>query len=444
LVHILPKHWVVPAEEEEAAAKIQNTPLARHRTLTVPSPTVSGGRSRSAALRDTIRRRKSMPVGSLLPASSSSSAFVHARVQGSLLRRATLLHNAHLHRALMSKKKRPRGPPISIRRELASPSSKRDKPKLAEHMCQFLSDYYLAGSEQRVSTNMSGSVVVPYVMASGCLGEEDEIQGFPNRLALDDDDKESRARKMTIGELVLLGALDLAHCGRNCRWIGGVDDLVAIHSDSQEKTKTRAAEIEGGHYYPRRGHEKQEPEIIIIQEPRFPPPVAVPCLTSSTSSTSSSGSTGPSSSSRSSESRRADRTSLSLDVEVSLPEAVHLPTGSFELGSPNVVIGRRGGASNSSFVGCDGRGGDSGEEAAAAAAAAGFSAKVVVATSGSSGVPVVPSPLTVSRNREREWRKGFLTMDGGGSGRFAGKLRRWSWGIFAVKADTMDGGGNLC
>ena len=443
MVHILPKYWVVPAEEEEAA-KTQNTPLVRCRTLTVPSPTVSdGGRSGSAALRDTNRRRKSMPVRSLLPASSSSSAFVHARVQGSLLRRATLLHNAHLHHALMSKKTRPRGPhSISIRHELASPSSRRDKPKLAEHMCQFLSDYYLASSEQRVGANMPGSVVVPYVMASGCLGEEDAIQCFPNRLALDDNDKESRSRKMTIGELVLLGALDLAHCGRNCRWIGGVDDLVAIHSDSQEKTKTRAAEIEGGHYYPRRGHEKQEPEIIIIQEPRFPPPVAVPCLTSSTSSTSSSGSTGPSSSSRSSESRRADRTSLSLDVEVSLPEAVHLPTGSFELGSPNVVIGRRDGASNSSFVGCDGRGGDSGEEAAAAAA--GFSAKVVVVTSGSSRVPVVPSPLTVSRNREREWRKGFLTMDGGGGNRFAGKLRRWSWGIFAVKADTTDGGGNLC
>jgi len=420
LVHILPKHWVVPAEGE-AAAKTQNTPLARHRTLTVPSPTVSGGgRSGSAALRDTNRRRESMPVGSLLPASSSSSAFVHARVQGSLLRRATLLHNAHLHHALMSKKKRPRGPHSnSIRRELASPSSRKDKPKLAEHMCQFLSDYYLAGSEQRDSTNMSGSVVVPYVMASGCLGEEDGVQRFPNRLASGDDDKESRSRKMTIGELVLLGALDLAHRGRNCRWIGGVDDLVAIHSDSQEKTKTRAAGIEGGHYYPRRGPEKQESEIIIFQEPRFPPPVVVPCLASSTSSTSSSGSTGPSSS-RSSESKRVDGTSLSLDVEVCIPEAVHFPTGSFELGSPSIVIGRRDGASNFPSVGCDGRGRDSGEEAAAAAA---FSAKVVVVTSGSSRVPVVPSPLTVSRNREREWRKGFLAMDGGG-GRFA-KLRRW-------------------
>ena len=145
--------------------------------------------------------------------------------------------------------------------------------------------------------------------------------------------------------------------------------------------------------------------------------------------------------STSSTSSRADRTSLSLDVEVSIPEAVHFPTGSFDLGSPSIVIGRRDGPSNSSSVGCaSGCGRDSGEEAAA-----GFSAKVVVVTSGSSRVPVVPSPLTVSRNREKEWRKGFLTMDGGcGGGRFAGKLRRWSWGIFAVKADSTDGRENLC
>ncbi len=168
------------------------------------------------------------------------------------------------------------------------------------------------------------------------------IRCFPNRLALDDDDKESRSRKMTVGELILLWAFDLAHCGRSerncCCWIGGVDDLVAIYSESQERTEARAAEIERD-----RRSEKQESEVI-IKEPRFPPPVAVPCLTSSTSSTSSSGSAGPFSS-RSIESRRTDMTSLSLSVEVG-PGAVHFPTGSFDLGSPSIVIGRRDGASN--------------------------------------------------------------------------------------------------
>lgn len=401
-----------------------------------------------------------MPVVSLLPASSpSSAAFVHARVQGSLLRRATLLNNAARHHhattSIMStKEKRFPGPhhSTSIRRELAPSSSSRDKPILAERMCQFLSDYHFAGLE-KCSTTMSGSVVVPYVIASGCLG--DVIPGI-SRLALEDrlgDDNVER--KLTVSEVVLLGAVDLAYCGRrserNCCWIGGVDDLGAVCSESQEMMETRAAAagIEEGPYP--QGPEEQEPEII--KEPRFPPPVAAFCPSSTMSSSSlSSPGSGPSSSStcsRSNKKRRVDMTSLSLAVNI--PEAVHFPTtGSFDVGSQSIGLGRNDSTSNSSPSTVE-RDGEEGAAAAAAAAAAGaFSAKVVVVTSGSNNgsqvparvpvvvVPVVP-PLTVSKNREREWRKGVFTndTDGGGS-RFTGKLRRWSWGIFAVKtADTV-------
>ena len=253
LIHVLPTSWVPTSLPTESPADTPSYALDSQGTKNkVPD---------EPELLE--KRRNSLPS----PSSSGSldKSFTHARMQTSLIRRATLqrmrLHN--LERRYSTPAVR------AASRTILNPTSRiglltrnpvqvqtKEKPPLADHLESSLDDYFGQGNGD----------VLPFLFDTGVFGREVGVNTGKKK------------KRVTVGEAVLSGFLDEFAMNRQC-WVGE-GDLRSLVDHLKARDDDEASE----------GPVKEE----TVKGPKHPPPAAIsPSSSEGSEGAGSSGTTSP-------------------------------------------------------------------------------------------------------------------------------------------------------
>jgi len=204
------------------------------------------------------KRRSSLPSPSTLSGAlndSTETAFTHARMQSSFMRRATLqqtrLDNLERRRSMPAASvgrvasrttvnTMSRG--TSLTRKPVHGVEKIGKPPLADQLESFLEDYFGQGNRE----------VLPFVLENGVFGREVDMKMGKRR-----------SKKVLVGEAVLSGLLDDFAMNWQC-WVGdedviGLVDYLKAGDDDEESEESVEEEIARG------------PSMV----PKHPPPAAI-------------------------------------------------------------------------------------------------------------------------------------------------------------------------